>query len=435
LRQSETFYEKNDIFWAPLDNAAKIFPAIRTEENTTVFRLTAVLKERVKIKHLIPAIDQTSKRYPFFNVTLKKGFFWYYLEQVDLPVTAKVDKGAPCKGFDNGRNSFLFRILVYKNRISAEFSHILTDGYGATGFLSTLLINYFMHQDLSLESKIGVKFKNISDLNIDNEEIEDAYNRYFKENIPAAIKLSKAFHLPFPLRNKPRLDLIIAIMSVNELKNRANQKGVTITDYLVAVYLFVLQDIFNEIQHSILTRNRILRIQVPINLRNLYSSRTMRNFSLFVMPEIDLRLGFYSFDEIVKIVHHKILLEADEKLVNKILSRNVGSERKLFIRGIPLFIKSLVLRYKYYSQGADQYSGTLTNLGKIDLPETISEKIDHFILTPPPPNKKAKINCGAIGFGDKLVLSFGNITVSKELEKRFIRFLTNEKIKVKITKY
>jgi NRPS condensation-like uncharacterized protein len=433
LGQAETLYEKNDIFWVPLDNAAKIFPAIRTEENTTVFRLTAVLKERVTIKHLITAVGLTSKRYPFFNVTLRKGFFWYYLEQIDLPVTAKVDNGAPCRGFNDGKNSFLFRILVYKNRISAEFSHILTDGYGATEFLTTLLMYYFMQKDLSLKNITDIYF---SGSELDNEEIEDAYNRYFKENIPAAIKLSKAFHLPFPLRTKPRLDVIIAIVSVKEMKQRAQIKGVTITDYLVAVYLFVLQDIFNEIRkHRILTRNRILRIQVPINLRKLYSSRTMRNFSLFVMPEIDLRLGIYSFDEILKIVHHKILLEADEKLVNKILSRNVGSERKLFIRGIPLFIKSLVLKYKYYSQGADQYSGTLTNLGKIDLPDVISEKIEHFILTPPPPNKKTKINCGAVGFNDKLVLSFGNITVSKELEKRFVRFLTKEKIKVKVTKY
>jgi len=51
----------------------------------------------------------------------------------------------------------------------------------------------------------------------------------------------------------------------------------------------------------------------------------MRNFSLFVTPEIDFRLGKYSFEEILKIVYHKMQVETDEKLINKIISRNVGS--------------------------------------------------------------------------------------------------------------
>jgi hypothetical protein len=38
-------------FWFALDNAAKIFPAIITKEVTSVFRLTAVLNQPVKIKH------------------------------------------------------------------------------------------------------------------------------------------------------------------------------------------------------------------------------------------------------------------------------------------------------------------------------------------------------------------------------------------------
>lgn len=161
----------------------------------------------------------------------------------------------------------------------------------------------------------------------------------------------------------------------------------------------------------------------------------MRNFSLFVMPEIDLRLGHYTFDEIIKTVYHQMQLETDEKLVNKIIARNVGSEKKLFVRSIPLFLKSFILNLKYYSLGTSQYSGVITNLGRTIFPSAQSEYIDYFIVTPPPPNKKLKINCGIIGFNDKLVLSFGNITKSKELEKRFLKFLVDQGIKVKLSTY
>ena len=179
-------------------------------------------------------------------------------------------------------------------------------------------------------------------------------------------------------------------------------------------------------------RNKIARIQVPVDLRNIYPTKTMRNFSLFVMPEIDFRLGRYSFDEILKIVYHKMQLETDEKLISKIISRNVGSERNIFVRGIPIWLKSLVLYHKYYTEGADQYSGVVTNLGKIDFPESICGKIDYFVMTPPPPNKKLKINCGVIGYGNKLVISFGNITKSKEFERKYLHFLSQQGVKVSV---
>src|SRR5690606_22820048 len=110
---------------------------------------------------------------------------------------------------------------------------------------------------------------------------------------------------------------------------------------------------------------RMLRIQVPVNLRKLYHSKTMRNFSLFVTPEIDLRLGDYSLEEIIKTVHHLIQLETDRKLINKIISRNVAAERNIVLKNTPLFVKSLILYFTYKIAGTSRYSGVITNLGKV----------------------------------------------------------------------
>jgi hypothetical protein len=41
-----------------------------------------------------------------------------------------------------------------------------------------------------------------------------------------------------------------------------------------------------------------------------------------------------------------------------------------------------------------------------------------------------KINCGVAGFGDILVLSFGNITQSLEFEEKFLQFLSDQNITV-----
>ncbi len=423
--------QQTENLWFPLDNAAKIFPAVITGELTAVFRISVVLKNRVNIHNLLMAIDAIKERFPYFNVQLKKGFFWFYLEHIDVKTPVVFDQQIPCRKFAKG--GLLFRILAVKNRISIEFSHILTDGSGALEFIKSLLVVYF--RECGIEIPPDFKFHQPGEM-ISEEEYEDSYNRYFKKEIPAMLKKSKGFHLPFSLKAVPRFEVLIAIISVSEIKKRAVEKGVDISVYLTSIYLSVLQDIYEDLKIRRRQRkHKQLRVQVPINLRNIYPSASMRNFSLYVMPEIDLRQGHYTFDEIIKTVYHQMQLETDEKLVNKIIARNVGSEKKLYIRSIPLFLKSFILYLKYYSLGTSQYSGVITNLGRTIFPPAQSEYIDYFIATPPPPNKKLKINCGIIGFQDKLVLSFGNITKSKELEKRFLKFLIDQGIKVKLTTY
>ncbi|MCB2222168.1 MAG: hypothetical protein KQI35_17425 [Bacteroidetes bacterium] len=423
--------EKAENFWLPLDNAAKIFPAVITDELTAVFRISVVLNNRINIRNLLLAVDAIKDRFPYYQVRLKKGFFWYYLEYADLEMPVEFDCRTPCRNFT--KDGFLFRILAVKNRLSVEFSHILTDGSGAFEFLKSLLIIYLKEGGIKIPEKC---YFHRPDEIAHEEEFEDSYSRYFKVDIPPMLKQSKAFHLPFSLNDIPRFDVLNAIISKDEIKAMADGKDVNITVYLTAVYLFVLQEVYQDMKiKSRYWKDKWIRLQVPIDLRKIYQSKSMRNFSLYVMPGIDMRLGHYSFDEIIKTVFHQMQLETDEKLVNKNIARNVGSEKKLLVRSIPLFLKSFILSVKYYSLGTSQYSGVLTNLGNVILPAEINKCIKYFIVTPPPPNKKLKVNCGIIGFKDNLILSFGNITKSKELEKRFLKFLVDQGLKVKLTTY
>jgi NRPS condensation-like uncharacterized protein len=429
LKRSIHSTKGTDRFWFTLDNAAKIFPAIQTDEFTNVFRLSVVLKQPVKIAPFFKAVALAESRFPYFKVQLKKGFFWYYLEQIPLHFPVEVDHNTPCRRFP--QNRLLLRMLVSGNTVSVEFSHILTDGSGALEFLRTILVIYSGDHSMMPEGSAYLR----SGDSVSEEEYEDSYKRYFKVDIPHAVKRSRAFHLPWPLKPIPRFEIMKASLSVNDIKVKASEKGVSINDYIVSVYLSVLQEIYEGSKAAGKHKKaKFIRVQVPVNLRKIFPSRTMRNFSLFVMPEIDLRLGHYTFDEIIKTVYHQIRLETDEKLINKTISRNVGGEKKIYVKSIPLFIKSLVLRAKYYSLGANQYTGVVTNLGTIKLPPGTEKLVDHFVFTPPPPNKMLKVGCGIIGFNDKLFVSFGNITKSTELEQKFFRFLIDRGIKVTIEK-
>jgi NRPS condensation-like uncharacterized protein len=416
--------QANSRFWFALDNAAKIFPAIISKDVTAVIRLSATLKRPVKIEAFRRAVLKAEKRFPYYLVQLKKGFFWYYLEHLPQHISLEADDKLCCQKFR--KESLLLRFLIWENTISLEVSHILTDGGGAFEFLKTVLILYFQECGKKIPADFSYK-KPLEPYS--KEEYEDAYKRYFKEEIPPMVKRSKAFHIPFTVKDSPRFDQMKVIVSMKDIKRVAKGKGVSITVFLVAVYLYTLQEIFEGLStFARLKMHKMLRVQVPINLRNIFSSGTMRNFSLFVMPEIDLRLGHYSFEEILRSVYHQMQLETEEKLINKNISRNVGSEKKLYVRSIPLFLKSLILRIKFNSLGTSQYSGVVTNLGKVELPSEISAMIDHFVMTAPPPNKMLKISCAAIGFEDKLALSFGNITTTWAFEQTFLSFLKAQNI-------
>jgi NRPS condensation-like uncharacterized protein len=89
---------------------------------------------------------------------------------------------------------------------------------------------------------------------------------------------------------------------------------------------------------------------------------------------------------------------------------------------------------KLYALGTAQYSGVVTNLGKINLTAEINNLVDKFIFIPPPPNDTLKVNCGVVGINDELVISFGNITTSREVERQFLTFFTAQDIPVKIVK-
>ena len=122
--------------WFKLDNAAKLYPAVATGRWSSIFRLSAELTETVEPRRLQEAAEHTMRRFPSFQVRLKKGFFWYYLEEIKTPITVREDTGHPCLRFSRREeNGFLLRVLYYKKRISVEFFHVLSDGTGGLIFL------------------------------------------------------------------------------------------------------------------------------------------------------------------------------------------------------------------------------------------------------------------------------------------------------------
>ena len=64
-----------DQLWMRLDNAAKLYPAVRTKNWSNVFRLSVTLKEIIDPVILQSALEITIKRFPSVAMRLRHGFF------------------------------------------------------------------------------------------------------------------------------------------------------------------------------------------------------------------------------------------------------------------------------------------------------------------------------------------------------------------------
>lgn len=78
-----------------LDNAAKIYPAAKRRNWNNFFRISATLTEPVDRAVLAAALDVTVRRFPSIAVRLRRGVFWYYLEEIPHTPPIQDEKSCP----------------------------------------------------------------------------------------------------------------------------------------------------------------------------------------------------------------------------------------------------------------------------------------------------------------------------------------------------
>ena len=414
--------------WYALDNAAIIMPAVANTVTTSLFRFEAELDAPIDLDAMRRALEATSERMPYFNVTLRRGLFWYYFEPCKSPPPLHPDSPSPSQNWDiNRRGTRLFRIRCEENRVAGEFSHAMTDGTGGLTFFKTLLANYFLAKGIEPGVELGAgEWSDIlaRDASLPRaaapDEFEDAYQRHFPRGLPFPDTAPNAFHMKCPVLAKGCYRVIDGTLSASAALDVAKRYGVSLTELMVAVYLDSLQRLWHESVPR--PREPFIAVEVPINLRALFPSRTYRNFSLFVLVGEDMRLGTRGFEELVARTHYQMKLEYDRMSIAKHLSRNAGSARSLAVRVVPLGIKDIFARILFAKFGETMLSGFISNLGSVKMPPGFAPHIRSFGFIPAP-SLTTMTNASMLSWGDELRISFGSLARPRRLERYFFERL------------
>ena len=412
--------------WYKLDLSANVYPTLQRKDFSSVFRLSATLKEKIDPELLQKAMDMTLPRFPTFKVSLRKGFFWRYFEPNNRPGPfVQKDIANPCMPMDfKANNRYLVRLYYYENRISLEAFHSISDGLGGLHLLRTLIAVYLRLQGHDIPNTHGV-------LDVDEKpdpaELEDSYLKYASSKIRPPRSQAKAYRVEGTFE-KDTLNIICGVMSTAEVKAVAKKYGVSITEFLNSVLLYALMQ-KQKSENS--KKEKPLKLALPVDLRSMFPSKTLRNFITMVYPSIDPRMGDYTFEDIIKQVHHYMRYYINDKFLNADITTNAFTQQHPLIRIVPLALKDLVVKQFYVRVQDCQSSAGLTNVGVMNLSDEMKEHVERFDVYMGQPFS-SRTNCAIVSYNDILTINFASSIVETDVERNFFRKLVEEGIHVKI---
>ncbi len=405
--------------WLPLDNAAKIYPAARRQHWSNVFRLSATLTEEIDRDVMQAALDITVRRFPSIAVRLRRGLFWYYLQELSCAPDLREEYSYPLVRMSKEETRrCAFRVIVHGKRVAVEFFHSLTDGNGGLVFLKSLVAEYLQQRyNIAIPAEHGV----LARLELPkDEELED---RFPKAAAPVSADRREptAWHLRGTPEKGERTHITVFSLSSSDVVHQAHAYGVSVTTFLCAAMMMAIARI-QAMQVPVTTKRKPIRILLPVNLRTLFPSATLRNFALYTTPEILPALGEYTFEEICNAVKHRMGLDVNPKSMGMKIATNVESEELPIVRVMPLFIKNLVMKAVFNAVGERKSCLSLSNLGVVRVPDAMLpfvERMD-FILGV---QASAPYNCGVITFRDRMTVSLIRNIREPLLERAFFEVL------------
>ena len=411
-----------------LDNAALIFPAARRRYWTNVFRISVSFRDEVDPALLQKALDRTVPRFPSIAVRLRTGVFWYYFETLPAPPGILKEEQYPLNRipFRTIRKQ-AFRVLYYRCRMSVEFFHSVTDGSGAMIFAKTLAAEY-----VRLRYGVDVPCTDgILDLAVPpcEAELEDSFSRYASP-VSASRKEDNAYRMAGTREPDGFLHVTTGFLDAGEVKRKAKSLDVSVTMYLAAVMMKALYDVQNERVRRPGKRKPV-RVLIPVNLRRLFPSRTMRNFTSYITPAVDPAMGAFTFEEMLSTVCHRIGLELTPKHLSAKFTPNVRSAQSKILRVMPLFIKNVAMKMVYNRVGERKSSICLSNLGVVTLPDVMRPYVTRidFVLGP---QAETPCNCGVSTYDGRLIVNFTRNIEEADLERHFFTELRRQGLVARI---
>ena len=395
-----------------LDVSAQFYPIISTKKAQSVFRLSALLAREVDPVLLREAAGDVLRRFPTFKVRLRRGYAWYYFEENTEDVKVFPSTGKILRPIDTRETAgYLFRISYSAREIEFEVFHAVCDGMAALEFLKALLWRYAVLSGAPVEGGEG-----IADLDAppSEEEAEDAFYRYYTPIRFGDIDLKGLMGelpllLPGSIAEEGYGGTFVSAKA-SSVTACAKRMGASFTALVCGALAYSVERMSDC--------SRPIVIMVPVNLRTMFPSATMRNFVNFVRLVFKPR-ECAGIEEYVASAAAQLKEKATKEEMKKFFATTVRTESSLLMRVTPLFIKILGARIGRFFLKSRQ-TMIFSNVGRVCLPEGCGVERVLFNLNV---SKTSKVNVGAVTLGEETSFAFTRAVKERALEEEFRRTL------------
>ena len=400
--------------WYRLDNVGKFYSSQAGSSAQTVFRYAATMADDVDPAALQRALDRTAEMFPGFNVCLRSGMFWHYLEQAPQPPAVHEESLPICYGLHVDAKSVLIRVSYYRTRINLEVSHMVSDGRGSLSFFKALLYAY-------VEERYGVEGLPQEYDGSDHQKAEDSFDKYFERDKAAPTRAPKVYRLT-GWRDAADPTYLEYHLPVRPVLDLARGHGVSLTSLVIAAIMCAIRAEMPRRE-----RHRAIRLDVPVDLRQHFKSTTTKNF---------FGLAFVSYvpgdedepvETIARIVQDQLKTATQAEELKSRMNRMIALEKNPLLRLAPLFAKDFILGLANRLAARD-VTTTMSNLGPIRIDERLALYIrDVNILT-----STTGLNFLMCAFGDDLSIGISTVYSNPDVIKNICRFFSGQGIEGRI---
>ena len=400
----------------PVDNSAILYLALIRKYHTNIFRFTITLTEEIDPALLQKAVDRVSLRFPTMFAGFQPGFFRYMQVPAQKPPQVQEDPGLLINMTRKEIAQCAYRVYYHAKDIILEGFHALTDGYGMVASFSTLTAEY-LHLRYGIEIPTGYPVFDLTEMPNDRET-EDSYLKY-ADGKPLHMPSRYSYQLPGYNPKCGAVHRETLVFPVDALRTGARKYGVSITAFLSAVMASSIMELQRRCGKK---RLRPVRIMVPIDLRKIFPSKTLRNFILYALPTMEPEEHTHSIRDLSQCFSRQIKAHLDKENLSGIIAYNVNTQNMPIFKLLPSRLKCSLMRMAYTYFGESNSSLTMTNLGNIPFPDVMVPYVDSVILTMMP-RMRSPYNCGMYSYNGNFFIHLCRFPEKSELEEIFTQKL------------
>lgn len=381
------------------------------------FRIIANMLQFVKVDILQKAVDKIVPRFPMFTINMSQK--WNSMRELivsDMKINVQKYQ-AKFTPFNLQSNEPLFRVMYGKKFICVEMLHILSDANGCVAFLNSLLYCYY--------ELLGMKMDKTNIITIDSkankDEFEDSYFRYARRSKSAINLTNNIAKKCFKLNcgnylNESKGEHITYSFDVEQLKSVSRKYNATINEYAVTVICLAYAKIKNDCNCD-----KCIRIQMPINLRKRFFSKSLRNFVATTQFET------FSNDKLnilQEIKRHMSIVTSDKELES--FMWNAVFMMNGVLKVLPRFIGDFLLKTGDNLLGEKASSTSFSNIGLVENNLFKNGVVSMEFLAGTP--KYVPFLLSAITYNNICNLTFSKNTRENLFEKYFLEELKKDGI-------